>query len=167
MHAMYSTSSVGTHHIFFPPRLQVVVGEDLANGLAPHVGDNPPASALLGGHADRPPRIAIWGRSTNHRDNRRLLASVQQFRRLRTRIVGQRRVDAVLDISPAHAPHLAWVGPQRRGDIRKRPRRVEQLENSDPLPGPGRYCAPGAGLSGEEPPIRGTQLQAREAWMTG
>src|SRR5687767_15258286 len=130
MHAMYSASSVGTHHIFFPPRLQVVVGEHLANGLAAHVGDNPPALALLGGHTDCPPRIAHWGRPTYHRHNRRLLASIQQLRGLRTRIVRQRGVDAVLDIPPANAPHLAWVRPHCRGDIGERPFRVEQLEDS-------------------------------------
>src|SRR6266545_6844866 len=57
MFAMYSASSVGTHHIFFPPRLQLVVGEHPADGLAPHVCDNPSPLALLGRYADRPPRI--------------------------------------------------------------------------------------------------------------
>ena len=129
-----SASNAGTHHIFFPPRLQRVVGEHLPHRLAPHVCDDPASLRFLGGHADRPPRIPRRRRPTHHRHDGRLLAGVQTFRGLRPRVVAQRRLHPAVQIAPPDAPHFARVRPHGLGDRSQGPPLIEQLQYPDPVP---------------------------------
>ena len=47
MWTMYFSSSSATHHIFFPPRLEVVVEEQDPNGFPSHSGDQPAFDRFL------------------------------------------------------------------------------------------------------------------------
>src|SRR5262249_29833241 len=68
-----SPSMAGTHHIFFPPRLEVVVGEDDSDGFATDAVHDLACDRLLGGQAHGPSCPAVGRRTADHRDDRRLL----------------------------------------------------------------------------------------------
>ena len=92
---------------------------------------------------------------------------IEELRRLRTGVVGQGRVYAVVQISPADPPDLAGIRPDGRGHLGKRPLLVEQLQHPDPLPRARRHRAPLARLVGKELAIPGAQMEAREARTSG
>src|SRR5215467_7552271 len=78
----YSSVSSGTHHIFFPPRLEVVVEQQNPNRFPSHPGNQSPLYGLLGHQAHRPTGAAFWRIATHHSDDPLFLAVVQD--RLRT-----------------------------------------------------------------------------------
>src|SRR5689334_10811711 len=60
--SMRSTNSVvisGTHHIFFPPRLEPVAGKRDANGLSPDLRHDPSPRRLLGDEGRGPDRAPL------------------------------------------------------------------------------------------------------------
>src|SRR5438874_889438 len=54
MCATYASSSSGMHHIFFPPRLQLVLPENVVDALPTDRGDNAPRDRLLYNEAHCP-----------------------------------------------------------------------------------------------------------------
>src|SRR4051812_13956360 len=56
MRAIYSSSSVGTHHIFFPPRLEIVGFQQDPDGLPAHAGHQLALHYLFHQQAHRPTR---------------------------------------------------------------------------------------------------------------
>src|SRR5579863_2641661 len=60
--AMYSSSSFPTHHIFFPPRLEVVAFQQDPNGLSTHIRDQLAFDNLFRQQAHGPACSAFWGR---------------------------------------------------------------------------------------------------------
>src|SRR3954447_13708224 len=71
--AMYSSVSSATHHIFFPPRLEVVGKKQDAYGFSAHAGNHLPFHGFLG-HQTHGPAGAAFGRiATHHADNPLLL----------------------------------------------------------------------------------------------
>src|SRR3989339_1829993 len=98
MRSMYSASSFGTHHIFFPPRLQVVPGKNSPGGLAL---DLLHYSALLGltrHETDRPAGVPVGRRAADHRDNRALLRVVQHPVGHRAGLVSEGRFQSPLEV---------------------------------------------------------------------
>src|ERR1035438_8341729 len=65
MRAMYSSSSSATHHIFFPPRFQVVAFEQDSYRLSSHPRHQPALHRLLRQQAHRPPRPALRRRTAD------------------------------------------------------------------------------------------------------
>src|SRR5260370_10168155 len=67
------------HHIFFPPRLQVVAGQQNPDGLAPHSRNQFSFHSFLGDQPYGPPRLSLRRLTTNHRDDALLLGGIQQL----------------------------------------------------------------------------------------
>src|SRR4051794_28727789 len=74
---MYSSSSSATHHIFFPPRLEVVGKEQDADGFPPHAGDQLALHGFLSHQTHGPSRAAFGGITAYHGDNPLFLAVVE------------------------------------------------------------------------------------------
>ena len=121
---------------------------------------HPAPLRFLGGHADRPSRIARWRRPTDHRHNGRLLTRIQQLGRLRSRIVAQGGQHAALQIPPADPPHLAAIGANGRRDVAEGPLLVQEFQDPDALPRARRHRAPIVRQLREGLTIRGTQREA-------
>jgi hypothetical protein len=69
MRAMYSSSSFATHHIFFPPRLQVVAFQQDPDRLSPHPRHQFAPDGFFGQQAHRPARPTLWRRRAGHGDD--------------------------------------------------------------------------------------------------
>jgi len=94
---MRSTNSsliVGTHHIFFPPRLEAVVREGNPRCLSPELRRDPSLDGLKRDEPDAPACPPLRRRAADHRNDRSLLRAVEQRHRLGTRIVTQRMLES-------------------------------------------------------------------------
>lgn len=131
---MYSVSIFGTHHIFFPPRFEVVAGEEAAGGVTAHLGDDPALDRLLRDEVDGPPCPSFGGRPAHHRRESGLFLGTQQLGRTRARFLFEAGLEAKLDAAPSHSPNLSRIGPDRRSDRLERPPLTKELEHSKPLP---------------------------------
>src|SRR6267142_3243802 len=103
--SIYSASSFGTHHIFFPPRFQVVLLEQKTNTFS---SDLPCQLALLGflGHQPyRPTRLAGRRLSTNHGDDALLLRFFNSGSRTRSWTIIEGRHQPLFGIASANPPH--------------------------------------------------------------
>src|SRR5216683_974441 len=101
---MNSAVSSGTHHIFFPPRLQAACRQRYPSSLASHpVGDSA-FHSLLGAEPHCPPSPTQWRWTAHHRDDRRVLGAVQQPRRRRSRILPERRLPSSLSTAAGPWP---------------------------------------------------------------
>jgi hypothetical protein len=105
MQAMYSWSNFATHHIFFPPRLQVVAFQQHPNGLSAHARNQFAFDDLFGQQPHRPTRSPFRRRRADHGDNLLALALVQDRSFARTRGVEQRSLQPFLLIPLADLPH--------------------------------------------------------------
>ena len=74
---MYSSSNFPMHHIFFPPRFEVVAFQQDTNGLSTHIGNKFAFNNLFGQQSHRPACPAFRGRRADNRDNALLLLLVQ------------------------------------------------------------------------------------------
>jgi hypothetical protein len=131
---MYSASIIGTHHIFFPPRFEVVAGEEASGGIAAHLGNDGATNSLFGDEADGPLRTTFRRRSADHRRERGLFFRAEELRRVRTRLVFEAGFQPEVHSPPSHAPDLSRVRPDRRGDRLQRPSLAEQLQYSQSPP---------------------------------
>src|SRR5664280_913595 len=104
MRAMYSSLSSPTHHIFFPPRLQVVALQQHPNGLSPHSRNQFAFDNLFGQQPHRPTRPPFRRRRTDHGDNLLALALVQSRSFARPCGVEQRSLQPFLFIPLANLP---------------------------------------------------------------
>src|ERR1043165_10316861 len=100
---MNSRSISATHHIFFPPRLQVVGGEDDAEGLSADLRSDAAVHRLLGEECGGPPGSPWRGRPAHHRDDGSLLRAVQPPWRLRPSILRERCIQPSLEVALADA----------------------------------------------------------------
>ena len=101
---MYSWSNFATHHIFFPPRLQVVAFQQHPNGLSAHSRNQFAFDDLFGQQSHRPTRSPFRRRRADHGDNLLALALVQGRSFARTRGVEQRSLQPSLLIPLADLP---------------------------------------------------------------
>src|ERR1017187_1448294 len=111
---MYSSSSSATHHIFFPPRLQVVVEQENPNGFPSHLGDQFSFDDLLGHQPHRPSSAPSGWSAANHGNDPLLLAFVQQLGRSWPLLVVQRAIQinyftAAVSSGPARQRKSACV----------------------------------------------------------
>ena len=85
---------VGTHHIFFPPRLEAMVRESDSRCLSSELRRDS-SFHRFGRHEPHAPARAALGRgAANHRDHGSLLGAVQELHRSWSRIVAQRALEA-------------------------------------------------------------------------
>ncbi len=69
---MYSSSRRGTHHIFFPPRLEVVVTKNEPNFLPTYPLNDATLDHFFGDEAHCPTTSTLGRRGADHRDDARL-----------------------------------------------------------------------------------------------
>src|ERR1700758_895829 len=105
LRAMYSPSSSPTHHIFFPPRLHIMIPEQNADRLPTHLRHQRSLHRFLGDEANAPTRPAGRRLATHHSDDPLALARVQPPRLARTRLLVQRRLQALFLVTPGNRPH--------------------------------------------------------------
>src|SRR5438105_1251404 len=67
--AMYSRFSSAMHHIFFPPRLEIVVEQQDANSFSSDRGNQFPLHRFFGHQPHRPAGTPLGGISADHGDN--------------------------------------------------------------------------------------------------
>src|SRR5262249_19308698 len=113
MRSTNSRSRFGTHHIFFPPRLEVVGGENDSDGLASDFGRDASADGLLGHEADRPSRAPFRSGTAHHRNDGCALHTVESRLGLAAWIVGQRGFQATREVALPHAGYFPWKGADR------------------------------------------------------
>src|SRR5712692_5671084 len=99
---MRSTNSsliVGTHHIFFPPRLEAMVREGNPRCLSAELRRDPSLHSLKCDEPDAPACPALRRWAADHRDHRGLLRAVEHWHRLGTRIVTQRMLEPARQVA--------------------------------------------------------------------
>src|SRR5215475_931405 len=74
---MYSSLSSATHHIFFPPRLELVVEEKNADGFPSYARSQFALNGLLGDQPHGPAGAAFGRVAADHGDNPLFLAGVE------------------------------------------------------------------------------------------
>jgi hypothetical protein len=120
---MYSSLSSATHHIFFPPRLEVVVEEQNPNRFPSHAWNQSPLHRLLR-HQSHGPAGAAFGRvAAHHGDDPLLLAVVQHSRRAGALPVIERGFEASILVTMAEFPN----GLRSEWDHAGNPRRTDAL----------------------------------------
>jgi hypothetical protein len=102
---MYSWSNFPTHHIFFPPRLEVVAFQQDPDGLSADMRNKFASNHLFGQQPHRPACPAFWRRRANNRDDALLLFEVQGRSLARSRGIEQRSLQAPLLIPLADLPY--------------------------------------------------------------
>src|SRR3954447_16471993 len=76
--AMYSSVSSATHHIFFPPRLEVVVKKQNPDGFPSYSWDQSALDRFFGYQSHGPPSAPLWWVAAHHGDNALTLTILQQ-----------------------------------------------------------------------------------------
>jgi hypothetical protein len=119
MRAMYSSSSFATHHIFFPPRFQVVAFQQYLYGLPSYVWNQLAPDRFFGQqpHCPACPSLRRW--PAGYRDDALPLLLIQRRSLTRTRAIEQRTIQAALLVAFADLPHRLGRKPEadthRRG----------------------------------------------------
>jgi len=81
---MYSLFNSATHHIFFPPRFQLVALQQDPNCLSSHIRDQLALDGLFGDQADSPASPAFRRLAADHGDNALFLGVVENLLRSRS-----------------------------------------------------------------------------------
>jgi hypothetical protein len=93
--------SSATHHIFFPPRLEVVTCQQDPYGFPAHPRHQPAFDRLLGHQPHRPAGPAFRRFATNQGNDSLLLRLIQQFRCSGSLFLLERTVEPLLLIAMA------------------------------------------------------------------
>src|SRR5487761_170739 len=104
MRRIYSSFSSATHHIFFPPRLQIVTLKQQMDGRPRHVPDQFALHRLLGDQTHRPARPARRRRPADHGDNALAVLGVQQRLLARSRRIVNGPMQSALQVTLADLP---------------------------------------------------------------
>src|ERR1035437_6490211 len=110
MRAMYSSFRSATHHIFFPPRLQVGALEQDADALPPHLWHQLPPHRFLGNEPNAPACMPQGWLATDHSDNPLARARLQQSLLARTRLLIKRQTQPLL-LAPRGNPPQGLRAP--------------------------------------------------------
>src|ERR1700677_4247871 len=105
MRATYSSSSSATHHIFFPPRFQVVAFEQDSNRLSSHPWHQLALHRLLGEQAHRPPCPALGRRTADQGNDALPLLGIQSCLFPRSRPLIHGSLEPALLIALAGQPN--------------------------------------------------------------
>jgi len=76
---MYAWSNSAMHHIFFPPRLQLVALQQDPNCLPAHLGNQLPFDSLFGDQADGPTGTTFRRFAADHGNDTLLLRTVEDL----------------------------------------------------------------------------------------
>src|SRR5665213_1189125 len=103
--ATYSSLSSATHHIFFPPRLEVVVEQQNPNALSSYSRNQFPLHRFLGHQTHGPSGKTLRRIAADHGDNALLLAVVKQPGRPGPLLFIKRAFKAPLPVAMADLPN--------------------------------------------------------------
>src|SRR5580693_1749504 len=109
---MYSSSRSATHHIFFPPRLEVVVEQQNTDGFPAHSWHQFPFNRLLGYQSHAPTGVALGWLATYHGNDALLPVCVQHFGRSGPLLLIESAIQTGLLVTMAESPDRL----QRQGD---------------------------------------------------
>jgi hypothetical protein len=104
-HRLHSSSNSPTHHIFFPPWLEVMAFQQNSNGLSAHAGNKFAFDYFLGQQPHRPAGPPLWRRRTHHGDNALLFLLIQTWSLARARCIKQCALQAAIDVPSSDLPH--------------------------------------------------------------
>src|SRR5580693_8938059 len=120
--SMYALSSSATHHIFFPPRLQLVALQQNPDCLSAHLRDQFPFDRFLGYQPNRPARPALRRIATDHGDDALLLGAVEKLIRPRSLFLVEGSLKAATVVAMRNlADRLRGQGKVLRGLRRRHP----------------------------------------------
>src|ERR1019366_3549328 len=105
---MYWSLSSATHHIFFPPRLEVVVEEQNPDRFPSHAWDQSALHRFLGYQSHGPAGAALWRVTAHHGDDPLLLAVFQNRRSAGPLLVVERGFEAPRLVTMADLPNRLW-----------------------------------------------------------
>src|SRR5271168_825822 len=115
---MYSSSNFPTHHIFFPPRLEVVAFQQHSDGLPANVRHQLALDHLFGQKTHCPTRPSLRGRRADHGDNALLLLLIKNRGLAWTGGIEQRPLQSAIKIALTDLPYRLGrkpkVGAHRR-----------------------------------------------------
>jgi len=109
---MNSSSTAGTHHIFFPPWLELVFSQNHAHRLSTDLVHDSSPDRLFSEEPDRPACSPLRRWPADERDQGGLLNAVQLGSTTRARILGKGMLKATVEVASSHPGHLAWVRPE-------------------------------------------------------
>jgi hypothetical protein len=98
---MYSSLRSATHHIFFPPRPEVVVLQQDANRLPSHARRKSSLERLLRHQSHGPARVTFRWIAAYHRDDALFLTGVQDLGRAGALLFEKRRIQTALPVTTA------------------------------------------------------------------
>lgn len=96
---MNSSSTAGTHHIFFPPWLELVFSQNHAHRLSTNLGNDSSPNGLFCEETDRPasPSIRRWPADERHQGG--LLNAVQLGNTAGARVLRKSMLQATFEIA--------------------------------------------------------------------
>src|SRR5437870_11689831 len=115
---MYCSSSSATHHIFFPPRLQVVALQQNPDCLPPRFGDQFAFDRFLDDQTHGPARPTFRRLTADHGNDTLLLGIVENWLRPRTLFVVERGLQAVAVVAVGYLADGLRGYRECRGDLR-------------------------------------------------
>jgi hypothetical protein len=115
--------------------------KDDSNGLSSNVGRDSALHGLLGHQSDRPSCSAVRRGPAHHGDDRRLLRAIEPPLWFPARLVRQCGLKSSRDVALPDARRLPWKRPRCLRARTHRNSPVEQLEDPNTSPRPGRQLA--------------------------
>src|ERR1700730_1401500 len=115
---MYSSLSSPTHHIFFPPRLEVVVNEQYPDGFPSHARNQSSFHGFLGYQPHGPAGAALGRVTANHGDNALPLAILQHRGCSRALLLVEGTIETSLRVAMSDLPNRLRSQRNNAGNAR-------------------------------------------------
>src|SRR5258707_129436 len=116
---MYSLSNSATHHIFFPPRLQLVALQQDPDCLSSHVRDQFAFDRLFDDQADSPASPPFRRFTADHGDDPLFLRIIENLLRSRSGSVVEGAIQAVTVIAMSDLAYRLWSQGECLPDLRR------------------------------------------------
>jgi hypothetical protein len=120
--------SSGTFHIFFPPRLEIVVDQQQPDGFSPYFRNEAAFYRFLGHQTDSPTGMACGRVAADHGDDALLFGGLQQVCRARTLFVIQRLFQTRLLVTASDLAQGLGGKRDQGGDLGRRSALSELLK---------------------------------------
>jgi hypothetical protein len=110
---MNSSLSSGTHHVFFPPRFELVLCQDHPHRFAADLVDYAALDRVFGEQPNRPSSAPVRWRPAHQRDQCSLLRAVQFGLAAGPRLLAERVVQASGQVALGHSRNFTRITAQR------------------------------------------------------
>src|ERR1700726_860629 len=114
---MYWSVRSATHHIFFPPRPEVVVEEQNPDGFSSYVRHQFPLDGFFGHQTHRPAGVTLRRIAAYHGNNALFLVHVQHFGRAGARLLIESAIQAGLLVAMAEPTNGLWSERNHLGNL--------------------------------------------------